>query len=640
MYLVENNEITTCTAWDAVDYLETIPEICLDIETEDLIYPRGDRILVVTVGDDKKQFVLPVTEETIPMIKMVLCELQNKIVIGQYLLFDLTFIRYWFGCNVSAWTVYDTYQQECIFTKGDIKSDKRLDFLLESYLNIKIDKSLQQSFKYGEELTKDQVMYCALDIKFLPALKEKQLELKAEFISEGLGTERLYQLENDLTPAIAQSLANGITFDLGLHEINTNKAKDMLGRLHTAAMNYLKTKFVQYKLGDTIYSKDFTLTKKEDVRLLNLDSPKQLLTLIKQFDPTVQNTRKETLAKYMKQGSNQDLVRLLNLLSSYKLNAKTVSTYGEKFATTVHIEDGRPVIRTSIGQNLTTTGRLISSDVASKDGHKNFVNLQNIPSSGEMRECFIGRPGYSVCTLDLAGCELRILASQSGDPVLTEGMAGTRDFHSELAQISHRIITGNPEYIVTASVNKHLRKGHKPVLFGIIYDARAPRISSILNVSKPIANKIYKALTSYLKPAFDYLNRYATTSMKNGFAVANEVTRRFYILSEYTAYEMAGQQHPDTARIRRQMFNFPMQGTNADMMKSIFVNVSKYFNTIPEYDCRILMSVYDELVFEVPEDCPELANKVKQIAIETANEFLSNGVVMECELHVGPYWKK
>jgi DNA polymerase I-like protein with 3'-5' exonuclease and polymerase domains len=639
MYRVdEQKNITACSPYDITDYLENLDYICLDVETEGLIFMKH-RLTVIIVGDEENQFVIPINEDNRAMIKMVLCELEGKTVIGHYLLFDLPFIKYYYGCNVGAWKVFDTFQQECIFTKGDLKSDKSYKHLVSSYLNINIDKDLQTSFKYGEPLTPEQIMYCANDIKHLPELTRKQLLLREQFIQEGLGTNRLYNMENRLTAVLSHIQAHGINYDLELHNQNSKKTIDLMNRSRTTIFNYLKTMFVRYQFKDAVYSKDFELKVAADVRMINLESPAQLLTLFKRFDNSVLDTKATTIAKYIRQGENADLVKLMRYIENYKHTAKQVSTYGEKFASAVNFENGLYIIRTSIGQNLTTTGRLISSDVVTKEkgvATKNFANLQNIPKVGSYRECYIARPGYTMGTLDLAGCELRILASQSKDPVLIADVTGEGDLHRDMAKISHSIIQNNPNIVVT----DEMRGKHKPVLFGLIYDAREARIAEILNVSRAVAKKIYKAQTDYLVGAFKYLNGFAAKSMKQGFATANEVTKRFYVLHAYTEYERQNLQYPDTPRIRRQMFNYPMQATNADMMKSILIAVFDYFNTIPEYDCRILMSVYDELVFEVPTDCIELVNKVKEIAIETANEFLSDGVTMKCNLKTGPHWMK
>lgn len=89
MYRVdEQKNITACSPYDITDYLENLDYICLDVETEGLIFMKH-RLTVIIVGDEENQFVIPINEDNRAMIKMVLCELEGKTVIGHYLLFDL-----------------------------------------------------------------------------------------------------------------------------------------------------------------------------------------------------------------------------------------------------------------------------------------------------------------------------------------------------------------------------------------------------------------------------------------------------------------------------------------------------------------------------------------------------------------------
>ena len=147
------------------------------------------------------------------------------------------------------------------------------------------------------------------------------------------------------------------------------------------------------------------------------------------------------------------------------------STYGEKFAVkskdtntlfgdyiqkskNINATTGR--IHSTYNQARTMTGRLSSSN----------PNMQNIPQTNNLRNCFIPAPGYIFMVIDYDRQELVILASQSKDKILLASIKEGLDLHSYLATGSYQIIDDDPELIVSKTINSKYRNAHKPVLFG------------------------------------------------------------------------------------------------------------------------------------------------------------------------------
>jgi len=636
MYKSTNNTIVSCAVWEIIDWLESVDTVCLDIETEGLNYLE-DQIVAITLGNKSTQFLIPMTEST-SEIYMLMCELSSKTIIGHNLLFDLPFIKYYMNCKVGTWNVIDTYQTECVLTKG-MNFDRSYKNLVYTYTGNNISKELQTSFKFGQELSKEQIEYMVNDIIYLEDIVAGQQALEKDLCEE-LGIQEIgcIRLENRLTPILAEMCEEGICYDVEQHERNTEHFTQEHLRYLSNVYSFLEKIYIKYRLNEVEYSKDFKVKSKDDLRYINLNSPTQLLTLMQAIDPLIKNTRKQTLEKYSSYGTNADLKSLIHLLLKVKEYAKLVSTYGTTFLSTVN----NGIIRTNIQQNISATGRLISSDIShKKTNKKTYVNLQNIPQKPEIRKCFVARPGYSMVTCDLSGAELRILASASNDPVLKAGVSGHLDLHSELATVSYRIITEDPGFTVSSTVNADKRSIHKRVLFGIIYGATDARIAEVLNIQRPIAKKVYKAIRERLVSALDYLESFVNQSMMNGIARANDVSNRLLILEEYNEHKKAGVYYHNRHRLVRQLFNLPMQSTNADMLKLCLIRLYEYFAyTIPEYDCKIRMTVYDEIVFEVPENTPEIAEAAKRIIINAANEFLTNDVEMECSMHINKTWIK
>ena len=641
MYRNSKANLKRCDIWEVIDWLETVTLVSLDIETEGLNY-LTDKIVAVALGNEDTQFILPITDENKSSVYMALCELDSKTIIGHNLLFDLQFIRYHMNCKVGRWTVKDTYQTECVLTKGQ-QWDKSYKHLVEVYCNTTLAKELQTSFKYGQDLSEEQIMYMVNDVKYLENIMYTQLAYIEE-LKEDLGIEHIncVDLENRLTPILAEMCADGIPYDVEQHKTNTQQFTTMLNSYTDYVYAFMKEIYSKYKLNEAVYSKDFTIKSEKDLVFININSPVQLLTLMKRIDPNIPNTRKQTLEKYSLYGEVGDLKHLIKLLLKVKEYAKLVSTYGDSFLSTVH----EGIIRTNIQQNTAATGRLISSDISLKNGEnkrgkKTFVNLQNIPQKPSVRKCFTARPGYMMVTCDLSGAELRILASQSNDEFLKQGVAGKLDLHSELATTSYRIITGDPEFIVSSTVNADKRSIHKRVLFGIIYGATDARISDVLNIPRSVAKKVYKAIREKISNALDYLDNFVKESMANNFAIANNVSNRLLILEEYADYKRLGIQYPNRHRLVRQLYNLPEQSTNADMLKLSIIKLYEFFAyTIPEYDCKIRMSVYDEIVFDIPETNMEIAEQARKVIVDAANTFLKNDVEMECSMQIEKTWVK
>jgi DNA polymerase-1 len=73
----------------------------------------------------------------------------------------------------------------------------------------------------------------------------------------------------------------------------------------------------------------------------------------------------------------------------------------------------------------------------------NKPNLQQIPARSEigglMRSCFIAQEGYSMVGGDFSGCELRVIAELSQDPVWVNAFLEGKDLHSELCVLTFGI---------------------------------------------------------------------------------------------------------------------------------------------------------------------------------------------------------
>ena len=79
--------------------------------------------------------------------------------------------------------------------------------------------------------------------------------------------------------------------------------------------------------------------------------------------------------------------------------------------------------------------------------------------------------------------------------------------------------------------------------------------------------------------------------------------------------------HRDSVKIwaaKRQAFNFLMQGAAGDIMKDAMLRVAPLLSD----DCRLLLQIHDELIFEVREElADELALEIKALMEQSPEGF-------------------
>lgn len=352
--------------------------------------------------------------------------------------------------------------------------------------------------------------------------------------------------------------------------------------------------------------------------------------------------RKETLEEgvlttYINERPNSKMRAFIETLLEYRVAAKRISTYGEKFLQQLDVSSR---IHTGYTQTFTATGRLSSK----------APNLQNIPSPEkgkphtDIRRFFIARPGYKLITCDMAGAEIAIAADYSQEPLILGALKDGIDMHSELATVSFKIITGDPNFKVSKSVvpvvingqeliPQELRDTHKSVTFAKFYKGGAKRVYGVLakyiNMYHPehermnIAKQCSDALDLRMPKLSKYLDSMIKEAQKKGYLRSDKLGRiRFFPEDVYG-----------------EAANYPIQGTNANALKMAMVEIFLYFESCG-FDGRIVMNIHDEVVCEVEETYAEEAGKkIKEIMSNSLSYFLKI-IKGGAEYKVSNHWQK
>ncbi|MBA3349601.1 MAG: DNA polymerase I [Actinobacteria bacterium] len=321
---------------------------------------------------------------------------------------------------------------------------------------------------------------------------------------------------------------------------------------------------------------------------INLGSPSQLRILL--YDKLGLKTTRRT-----KTGLSTDARALAQLvdqhpfvksLLEHRELAKLKNTYVDALPPLVDGADGR--LHTTYDQTIAATGRLSSTN----------PNLMNIPIRTDLgrqiRRAFIAKPGSRLLSVDYSQIELRVMAHLSGDPVLVGVFANDEDVHAATAAR----IYGLP---VESLETKH-RVVSKMVNYGLAYGMGAPGLAERLNVPVPEAQMIMDAYLEQFGGVAKFLDRVVTQAYADGFTTTMFGRRRY--LPEL------GSGNPRVRAIgERQALNAPIQGSAADIMKLAMIRVDRDLRA-EGLGAEMILTVHDELVFEVPADQEERAEAV------------------------------
>jgi DNA polymerase-1 len=258
--------------------------------------------------------------------------------------------------------------------------------------------------------------------------------------------------------------------------------------------------------------------------------------------------------------------------------AKLKSTYVDALLDQVDRETGR--IHTSFNQTVAATGRLSSSD----------PNLQNIPIRTEegrqIRTAFVAQPGWTLLSADYSQIELRILAHVADDEILIASFLRDEDIHRRTAS---EVFHVEPE-----AVSDELRRQAKAINFGIMYGMSAYGLSRELGISPKMAQ-------TYIDSYFDRyegVKHYMARSVENARQTQRTATMlgRLRLLPDIASRNVNVRQFAERTAI-----NTPIQGTAADLIKVAMIEMARALRD-RSLQSRMLLSVHDEIVFEVPRE--------------------------------------
>ncbi|MDP2640990.1 MAG: DNA polymerase [Candidatus Yanofskybacteria bacterium] len=272
-------------------------------------------------------------------------------------------------------------------------------------------------------------------------------------------------------------------------------------------------------------------------------------------------------------------------------------------------EQGR--VHTSFDQLGTATGRISSSS----------PNLQNIPIQGvwgpKIRKGFIAEPGSMLAAFDYSQMELRIAAHLTGDPTMQEAFLRNEDIHAVTAAEVFGIPLGE--------VTKELRSRAKALNFGILYGMGARGFAAASGISHEEAEAFMAGYLARFSGIRSYVEETIQFAQEHGY-VETLWGRKRYLP------DIRSRTPHVRAQAERMAINHPVQGSAADILKKAMVAIAQ---EIASDDCRLLLQIHDELLFEIRDGM--LAEKAPKIQSIMQNA-ITLSVPLRVDVKTGPNW--
>jgi DNA polymerase-1 len=388
----------------------------------------------------------------------------------------------------------------------------------------------------------------------------------------------------------------------------------LLGEMELAGIRLVASPLEQYsrELEERVREIDreiFALCGHE----FNINSTRQLQAVL--FDERKLKAAKRTQTGFSTDNSVLELLaeedRVAQLVLDHRGLAKLKSTYVDALPGMIRPDTGR--IHTHFLQAGTATGRLSSRD----------PNLQNIPvredAGRRIREAFIPEDGWLFMSADYSQIELVVLASLSGDPLLTEAFRAGKDVHARTAALLY----GMEEKDVGAGE----RRIGKVINFGVIYGMSSFRLARDLRIPRKEAELFIARYFETYRGVASFIASTVEQAARDGFVTTIMGRRR-------TIAGIDSRNKTERSGAERIAVNSRIQGSAADVVKKAMLDVDSALRG-RGLRARILLQVHDELILEVPEGEVKKVEPVVRAAMERAVELT---VPLKANVDVGASW--
>lgn len=453
------------------------------------------------------------------------------------------------------------------------------------------------------------------------ALKVRQLETKAEeesekFAGQAVNARKAFDELGEVVQRVAGIQPKTLQFG---DELNTGSPAQMQQLLYC-------------KIG-------------VPVRLFGKAAGKGRLMLgIKNAGPSTDETAVMTaIANDIEKGSWQH--KALNAMLKVKSASTRISLYHDKYPLWRH-KDGK--IHPSVTDAGTDTRRPTAS----------APNVLQVSKKDKaMRSMFVPPHHDWVCVaIDYNGQELRLLACESGDPVMIDAYdpQDEKDLHSvtgsgiaklksttadsvearaglqELSEFRAFNEIRNLEDHPLNKIANGIRKSAKAVNFGLAYGAGGSTLSRNLIVPIPEAQELLDGAMALYARIPQWQQETAKFMEKNGYTLTAFGTKR------HATEDIFAKDNGKVSRQHRQGTNATIQGTAAEMLRIVLTGIVER-ELLQRLRMVFFAPIYDETVaFVHKDDVVEYCKNMHEIM--QAATPPQHAVLQQPEISIGPDW--
>ncbi len=299
-------------------------------------------------------------------------------------------------------------------------------------------------------------------------------------------------------------------------------------------------------------------------------------------------------------------------LEEYRELTKLKNTYIDTLPSLVDKKTGR--IYSSFNQVIAATGRLSSQD----------PNLQNIPVrteiGQEIRAAFVAGQGRRLVKADYSQIELRLAAHMSRDEKMLDVFRAGQDIHAATAAWVNRVDISR--------VTPAQRRAAKTLNFGVLYGMGPLNFARASGISVEEARSFIGRYFEQYRGLAAYIDQTVAYAKERGY-VETLFGRKRYVPEIHSSAPVI------RAQAERAAFNFPLQGTAADILKKAMIELHRRATrTLPQ--AHLILTVHDELVAEVPaQEVHEFAALMKK----TMEQVVTLDVPLVADVAAGKNWR-
>jgi DNA polymerase-1 len=610
--------------------LENTPVVGLDVESSGLdVFNDTWLLMQIAIGNDVYVFDILGLSDEMRRVALALSN-SNTLCVGHNIKFDIKWVYRNTGIKLEH--VFDTMVGDGVVYTGLGRPFVSLKAVMKKYLDLDIEKDIQDDFIGASYVTQEMLMYAVEDTIHLVPLYEKIMESLSEH-----KLVKVAKLEMELLPVVAWMEMEGVGLNTELWEDLTRnsierqkvwevKLKDSLiepalDALLTddavTALDVVDALLLQVKLKRDRNPME-QITDRKTIsgivrQWLNVNSGAQFRKILEYNGIFIPSANKKELERHKQHEVIRDYL-------NFKPYTKRISSYGNDFLQKINPETGR--IHATFHQLGTQSGRWSCVK----------PNLQQIPKEIEddpearYRECFIARPDHQLLTVDYNQAELRLMGAVTKEPEFIRAYQDGLDLHR---------LTGSHIYSVSYDdVTKEQRSRGKSINFAIIYGSTALGLE--WNFGIPL-EEAESHLESYFL-AYPYIESFIAKAGEIIWERQYSITpfgRKRYFEVPPVFYDGKERERIKNSVIRRGI-NTIIQGGSADILKLALVDI--YYKNPFGNLLKLLLTVHDEGVWEVHNSIAEEAKDFVVRTMEEAEQVFLKDIPAKADGELSQTW--